>query len=109
MSIDPVEKIATINMSDCESHRNLKLPNLTHLVPDSLTTLKRAVARSSGRGSVLPGLAGLPTIPALLDRTRMVRSLLPFPKHLALAIGLLGLSVCGVEFGLHLHDACLLN
>lgn len=39
----------------------------------------------------------------------MVRSLLPFPKHLALAIGLLGLSVCGVEFGLHLHDACLLN
>jgi hypothetical protein len=39
----------------------------------------------------------------------MVRSLLPFPKHFALAIGFLGLSVCGVEFGLHLHDACLLN
>ena len=39
----------------------------------------------------------------------MVRSLLPFPKHLVLAVVLLGLSVCGVEFGLHLHDACLLD
>ena len=37
----------------------------------------------------------------------MVRSLLPFPKHLVLAIGFLGLSVCGLEFGLHLHDACV--
>jgi hypothetical protein len=39
----------------------------------------------------------------------MVRSLLPFPKHLVIAISLLGLSICGVEFGLHLHDACLLS
>jgi hypothetical protein len=37
----------------------------------------------------------------------MVRSLLPFPKHPVLAVAFLGLSVCGVEFGLHLHDACL--
>jgi hypothetical protein len=35
----------------------------------------------------------------------MVRSLLPFPKHLAIAIVFLGLSVCGLEFGLHLYDA----
>jgi len=37
----------------------------------------------------------------------MVRSLLPFPKHLILAIGFLGLSVCGLEFALHLHEACV--
>jgi len=37
----------------------------------------------------------------------MVRSLLPFPKHLVLAIAFLGLSVCCLEFGLHLHDACV--
>jgi hypothetical protein len=37
----------------------------------------------------------------------MVRSRLPFPKHPVLAVVILGLSVCGVEFGLHLHDACL--
>ena len=35
----------------------------------------------------------------------MVRSLLPFPKHLTIAIGLLGLCACGLEFGLHLYDA----
>ena len=39
----------------------------------------------------------------------MVRSPLRFPKHLVFAISLLGLSICGVEFGLHLHDACLLT
>jgi hypothetical protein len=59
--------------------------------------------------AVLPQLGRLPTIRALLDRTRMVRSLLPFPKHLAIAIGLLGLSVCGLEFSLHLYDACTPN
>jgi|HubBroStandDraft_6_1064221.scaffolds.fasta_scaffold03642_2 hypothetical protein len=39
----------------------------------------------------------------------MVRSPLRFPKHLILAFAVLVLSVCGLEFGLHLHDACLLS
>ena len=85
----------------CFSHKPQRIP---------FSALRGRMAfRPRAREALLPTWAALPTIPALLDRTRMVRSLLPFPKHLVIAIGLLGLSICGVEFGLHLHDACLLS
>src|ERR1700722_9638942 len=93
----------------------IEISQLNRLNTKSLTRVIQYLGGWVRRGwlarpdAVLPALAGLPTIPALLDRTRMVRSPLRFPKHLVFAISLLGLSICGVEFGLHLHDACLLS